>query len=774
MTPDLPALRLPDATVLSAAPGARQAHLADRLEVCRRRIGLILGVAIVVTGGVALWSFMQPPVYESKTTVLIDREQKLVPSDVGYVPENNWEWHATQFQLMKSTPVLSEVARRLLNEPATSPPSASLLDGLRHVDDPNGIGNIPSVATASERDAARQGLVNQLRGIIAITPVQGTKLVDIIVHAQDPDFAARAANTVAAVYINRNLESKVQASQAAGQWFSEQLNDLRAKVEQSEHALQAFQLEYGIDDSPNLPNQLEQKLTELNAELVKIELKRADVVSRQQQVQAMLLDKDRREDLAGFLPYLEGGKAAFTEKLILEEARVMEQLTLEGERYSELHPRMLKLQAALDTLRGRLKREIQQSISNELQILGGQEKVLRDTIEKLNHDKVNIDQHRVQYYMLNREAQSNRSLYDLFLKQLKGSDISADVRANNVYVSEPAVPNPSPVSPRKGLNTVVGLLLGLVGGVGSAFFLEYWDRSLKGPDDLARYLPGHVSLGIIPVAKESGSASVERVVQLLPRSQLADSYRAIRTSVLLSSADAQPSSILITSAGAGEGKTTVASNLAIALAQLGHQRVVLVDADLRKPRIENVFRRVHERKGVRQPGLVHYLVGEVELDDVLQPTDVPGLWIIPHGAVPPNPSELLHSDRMRGLVERFKKEGALVVIDSPPVLPVPDAAVLSGEVSGVVMVIRAGETRRERCHLAIQQLQAAGGKILGIIFQQAAPDTMPSYYYDHYNGYYGYGSEQEHAAASRTDIQTMAEELTGKARNRPDEQNGDQ
>lgn len=296
-----------------------------------------------------------------------------------------------------------------------------------------------------------------------------------------------------------------------------------------------------------------------------------------------------------------------------------------------------------------------------------------------------------------------------------------------MYLADPAVPNAIPVKPKKQLNIMLGLLVGLMTGVGLALFLEARDRTLRGPDDLGRYLPKISLLGVMPLLPKAKIG--ERLSLLTQQSSgvAAEHVRIIRTSVLLSRPDELPSCVLITSPGEGEGKTTLSVNLAVALAQLENTKVLLIDADLRNPS----HKYIHgvQREGIDTNGLATFLAGRASLREIIYRTDLANLSVIPRGERPPNPSELLHSKQLRELLKKCREERYHVILDAPPVLPVTDPVILASQVDGVLLVACAGQTTREACRAAIDQLTSAGGRILGIVLQKVRVSTnlYPSY-----------------------------------------------
>jgi polysaccharide biosynthesis transport protein len=296
-----------------------------------------------------------------------------------------------------------------------------------------------------------------------------------------------------------------------------------------------------------------------------------------------------------------------------------------------------------------------------------------------------------------------------------------------VYLADAAVPSSIPVKPRKQLNTLLGLLLGLMTGVGLALFMDARDKTIRGPGDLERYLPSVSLLGTMPLLPRATSANTSPLLTDQSSLALAENVRTIRTNVLLSSPNDLPASVLITSPGENEGKTTLAESLAIAMAQLENTRVLLIDVDLRKPGHNHIHGVQLQRRNAR--GLVDFLEGRAELEEIVQQTEIANLSVIPRGKRTSNPSELIHSKQMNQLLNWCRQEGFHVLLDAPPVLPVTDAAILASRVDGVLLVACAGQTPRLACQLALQRLTVAGGKILGIVLQKAEVQTNPYYCY---------------------------------------------
>jgi succinoglycan biosynthesis transport protein ExoP len=582
----------------------------------------------------------------------------------------------------------------------------------------------PSAQEAKERPE-----IDLFRQHTRVLPLRGSRVVNLTVESQDPEFAAKAANTLASVYIDHVLELKASIKEKASKWFSTHLEELRRKVEESEYNLYAYRSRYGLMDAHERQMVTAQQLSELNSELVKAEMKRVDTQARYQQVASILRrHPDQAEDWAFLDDATEVLNSHLIQVLRTEEIKASAKLAELADKYGPLHPKMTHAQSELLDLRLRIQNEVQKiynSLNHEYETAVARVKVIREAVERHKQEKVKLEQHEVEHAILDREAQSNRQLYDTFLKQMKETNLTSGMLMSNIYLADPAVPSPRPLKPRTKLNIILGLLAGLVGGIGLAIVLDYLDHSLKGPDDVERYLPRLPLLGIVPIQPNGHRWGGK----LLPNYgagmangyySIDEHYRTVRTNILLSSSHRRSSSLLITSPGENEGKTTVAVNLAMAMAQLEGLQVVLIDADLRTPGTRSLLGL--QRDGAK--GLAHFLMGQADFQEVIYPTEVTNLWILPYGIVPSNPSELLHSKRMMTLLERLSQNGFQVIIDAPSMRQVADSMILGVQVEGVLLVISAGETSREACRLAVHRVASCGAKLIGVVLQKARPPRL--------------------------------------------------
>jgi capsular exopolysaccharide synthesis family protein len=438
-------------------------------------------------------------------------------------------------------------------------------------------------------------------------------------------------------------------------------------------------------------------------------------------------------------------------------------------KYGPNYPTVQRIRAQITSVAKSLdqtKQSVAQEIVTEYQTARQRERLLQQALDQQEQSANAQAQKMVKYNILKREAETNKQLYDSLLEKLKEAGLSAGMRSNNFRVVDPAMVPPTPARPRKGRDITLAFIVGLVGGIGLAFFREYLDNTVKTPDDVETltHLP---SLAIVPSLSggnghfhssrmlksgqkgngRGGAHPVALISHEQPQSQIAEAFRALRTSLLLSRADQPPQVILVTSALPKEGKTTATVNLAVTLAQLG-DRTLLIDSDLRKPGIAKLL----GMSGSLRTGLSSYLAGACDLDGCTYPCPgVPELSVIPSGPIPPNPADLLSSQRLVDVIEELRGKYKFVVIDSPPIMLATDAAILSTWADGVLLVVRSGETPKGAFSRAQELLSSVKCRLLGVILN-AVNTSAPDYYYRYYP-YYGeyYGTEDGEKTAKHSE-----------------------
>ncbi|MFQ5694791.1 MAG: GumC family protein, partial [Terriglobia bacterium] len=718
----------------AVASEGEEVHLRDYLRVLRKyRLTILLFVLVTVLT-VAVASLRMPKTYEAVVRLAIDRES---PTDLvkNTAPADPWSFQdylRTQIRVLQSDTlaVLTLRSLRLDREPEfAGQPEAN-----------EGGEALPEEKELKPADESR--LIGSFLGGLRVVPVPSSWLVEIRYYSTNPELAARIANAHANNFIEHNFRTRYEATTKASDWLSDQLRELRGRVEGTEKQLRDYERRYNLVSIDERQNVLTQRLSDLNHQLSLAEAERVAKESEYRQAAS-----GERGDLL---------QDALVDRL---EERLAELRTEHAEnrtRFGSQHPRMQRLEEQIADVEAQVageRRVILARLQADYQAAGRRETMVRELVERQKGEVNQLNQHMVQYNILKREARANKELYDGLLRQLSEAGVVAGLRSSNIRIVDPARVPMAPYKPNVALNVMLALFLSVPVGIALAFFREYLDNTIKTPDEVERYsrLP---TLAMVPLSEgprplrrlrsqaldPKRAQSVALVASRHPQSSIAEAYRTLRTSVLLSFADEPPRALLVTSGQPLEGKTTTAVNLAITLAQRG-DRVVLVDADLRKPAVHHFL--PHRSRNGHQ-GLSLYLAGSQEISDAVMPTTIPNLSVLPAGPLPPNPAELLSSNRMKDLLATLARHYEHIVVDAPPLLGITDATVLSVLVDGVIVVVRSGQTTREMLRHAHQMLQSVGARALGVVLNGIAVDSVDYYYYY----YKHYGRDVHHRRAS--------------------------
>jgi len=737
----------------------QQIDLRDYLRVILKRRWTILTVFAVIVTTVAIHTYTATPVYQATTRLIIEKENPNVVSieEVMAIDSSGTDYYQTQYKIIESRTVAREVIKRLHLEDSEeffpkpkddfiSNLKRSIRETVREWKDSikslirTDKDETPGATEEYDRDSS---LVSDFISRIGVSPIRNSRLLDLSFEAKDPVLAAKIVNTLARAYIDQNLEIKLRAVQDAVKWLHQRIDEEREKVETAEQALLKYKEKYGIitDFTSDTEQVTAQKLAQLNAQVVEAESKRVEAETRYQQALSLKGSPDMLDSIP---EVLENELIRQIKKMEVELYKRMSELS---KKYGKQHPRMVAIESELKTLEKRKSKEIRRvinSLKNQYRVALARENSLKASFAKQKRESLDLNQKAIEYSVLNREVVSARDMYDLLIKRFKETTLTEDMRTGNIRVIDRAEVPRSPVKPKKKLNLLLAVIVGLVAGTGLAFFFEYLDNTIKIPEDLKQHIKIPY-LGPVPLiefesdgkAQAGGDRPQELVCLHSPKSIASESFRGIRTNILFSSAGSAPQVILMTSPGPGEGKTITTANLAITMAQAG-SKVVLIDCDLRRPKIHHLF-------GVsRARGLTNLLVGRDGIEKTVVHTRIPNLDLFVSGPLPPNPSEMLGSARMGALIKELRKRYTRILIDSPPITAVTDAMVLSRYADGVVVVIRAGDTVREVAKNGVQQLRAVGAHILGGILNAVDIGRDKYYYYYYYQYYhYYYGDDGE-------------------------------
>jgi len=761
------------------AEHASEINLSEWLQVVRRRWILLAATCVIGVTVASVHYAMTPKMYQATAILQIERRAltPLVGSQTPWLEDWwNMEYYPTQYKLLESRGLAERVVRnlRLAEDPFFNPggrPLASLASFT-----PGGpVADSPT----AEADLAVVGqLANRLRGGLMVEPVRSTQLVNLTYRSTNPEFAARAVNGFAEAFIDWGIENRSTTAGNASNFLTSQIETLKKEIQDKETQLQAVSRTSDIVELDSGSNVTMQRLEALNKSY-------SDAL------------RERIEKEARYREVLNSPQEAVAESQSDGLYTDLKRKQLDMERDYEIKlktfkkdfPTMVELQAAIEKGRQHLAGVAAEMVDKagksayaEYQTALRQEKALEQEMHGLKSEALDESSASVEYHNLSLEVETRRNLLDQVLKAQSETEVTARLQGtkeSNIRVVDRALAPGGPSSPNLKQDLSSGLLFGLVFGVGMVLLLEYLDRTVKTAEQVERLL-GLPTLAVIPDINDTGSgyggyrgyggygygisttvakaaakakgsrrwlekkksempSRIELVPHEGPRLAVSEAYRSLRTALLLSSAR-ELKVVAVTSAVASEGKSATASNLAVVMAQLG-RRALIIDADLRKPRLHEVFQ-VSNRTG-----LVSYLTGGADFEGIISRTTVPQLYVTPSGPIPPNPSELLASERMVELVKAARGRFDFVVIDTPPLLPVTDATLVGDLVDGVTICLRAGKVTREEARSCLDRLKMAGVKVLGVVLNRHLLN-QGGYAGRRYQMYEAYGAEVEPKAGS--------------------------
>ena len=686
----------------------KEIHLRDYLRTLYKRRLTVLTFFIIVFVVVLIGALSATPIFEAASKVLIEKVEvynmsMMNPYSTPYDPE----FYDTQLQLIKSTAVAQKVVKKLN------------LDNAYEMYFPESKGMFPKDKPKTDM------LAEIIRNGIIVTPIKNTKIVNISYMSPNPDFAVLVANSVAEAYIEEMLEMRMSFSRYSISWMTGKAEEEKRKLENSEKALQEYMRSHDILTLQDRIAMTPEKLTEFNSQMIRAETRRKELEALFSQIK-----RTGTKDAETIPAVTSDPTVQSIRTQIMNAEQNIEELS---KRYGKKHPSMIKAEEELKILHQRKNQEINRiiaSIKNEYELARANESSLRSAVSSTRSEAINLNEKYVQYGVLAREAETNKQLYDALMKGVKEQSVTGELQNVRIWVVEKAKKPGAPVKPKKLMNVLLGLVVGLFGGVGLAFFFEYLDNTIKSPEEIESKL-GLPVLGIVPVM-ESTEENIEEIIMKDPQNVISESYKTLRTAIMLSSANRPPKNILITSMGPEEGKTVTSVNLSLTIARSGYS-VLLIDGDLRKPRIHSIF-------GLNNlSGLSTFLAGATNDIETVFKQPATNLTVIPSGPPPPNPSELLGSGRMNELMGILNDKFDVIIWDSPPLMSVTDSLILSKILDGTIIVTRAGKTTYEVVRRGIRTMKGRRtgdmeSHVLGVVIN-ALDIKKSDYYYNYYNYY---------------------------------------
>ncbi len=699
----------------------------------------ILGLALAIALLTALVVSSISPSYRSTATLLIETGKSKVVSieEVYSGMTGNREYLQTQSEILKSRELAGKVVAKLKLgtnqefDPRQKQPPYWLkwLAAVGITPEEFGVGS--SAKSAPDEAAIAASVTREVQGKLQIEPVRNSQLIRVSFEAHDPELAALVANAFADTFIENDLEARYQMTQKASDWLGERLRGLRQKVEAAERALQQYREKEHIVDAKGLALSGAGKQFE--------ELTKAEIDARQRRMDAEIRYNQIKASRGNYetVPAIINNPTV--SKMRDAEAEAEKRLAELGNRYGKEHPRMVSAEAELKGARENVRRAIETvvaSITKEYEIVRANEVATGKQLAQAKDDIQNMNRKEYQLNLLEREVTSNRQLYDMFLGRFKETSATESLQTTIARIVDPAIPVLTPYKPEKTKTVQISLVVGVFLGVLLALLLERLDNTFKTSADVEKRL-GLPMLTTLPVI--TGKFKPERIFTENPQSVFSEGIRTARTGILLSAIDEPHKSLVVTSSVPGEGKTTFAMNLALAFAQT--RRVVLVDADLRRPSIGKAF-----GKEATAPGLSNLVSGTAPAQDCVFRVDNTDLYVVPAGVIPPNPLELLLSKRFEEAVSKLISMFDMVIFDSPPVQLVSDALVIARHTSGMVYVVKADDVPYQVARNGIKRVRQSQANIIGVALNQLDFQRADRYYGE-YTGYAKYGYRRYYGAA---------------------------
>jgi polysaccharide biosynthesis transport protein len=757
-------------------------NFRDIWRIIRRRRWLILSIAIIITTLVTIESYRARSTYLASAFIEIGKETPAVHTGNGdtVIQSEDADLYYPQLSIntnlfrLTSEPLLEDVVLNLKldeNPNFTDMQKKTAWQAIETLGARLGLTGLeeappakvdmltetasraaPRTPEESERLAPYVGIIT---GAIQAEQVKDTRTLKVTFTHTDPVIAAAVANGVARIFIDSSFENKTEHFTSASKWLDTTTREFQAKVEKADQALADYTREHNIFSLDGKETLTTDKLSRLHDQATRAETDRILKQSLYEEVKAGRVTQ---------LP------AAFADPKIASLQSKLDELEAAADKlnikYGDENPQVIETRQQISTIKGQIeaaRKSLEEKLKGEYLVTLRDEQSLKAALQQSKGEAVQQNQDAIQYGILKQEVDTAKSLYNDFLQKTSQAKVQVAQQHNNLRLIQPARVPKSPLGPSHFRSIMLGLLLSLGAGLGLAYFLEYLDNTIKTVEDVGRYvqLP---ALGVIPsiaatalnkgtnnkksrrLITDSDAARVEkgshdsarRMMAFDNLSSAAEAYRAVRTSILLSAASRPPKIILVTSGQPGEGKTTTVVNTAVSLTQLGSS-VLLIDCDLRKPMIHKLF-------GIDQSqGLSTYLSRDVSLDLVVHKGPMPNLSLLPCGPIPPNPSELISSEKMKSLLQIMAERYDHILIDSPPLMNVSDSVILSSMVDGVILVVHGGKSPRAVAQRARQELVNVGAKIFGVVLNNVdlRSNGYDEYYYNRYYSEYARDPEVE-------------------------------
>lgn len=719
---------------------ADQINLREYWDIFAKHKIAIFGITIIIGLLAAMVAHSLPAVYRGTATLLIESDQPNVISieQVYGTSGGGREFYQTQSEILRTRALATKLIDRmeLTTEDLAKPKDALELklnwrDWLpegwiaRHESDP-------------ERDKAR--LIEQIRSKIEVEPLPVSSLIQISFESYDRNLAARIPNELAEIYIESDLEARVGMTERASQWLTERFQEIRTQLADSERALQEFREREQLVDVKGVKSTSAQVLTEAASDLTDAKSRRAEAENAYRQVQAL-----RGGPLSGYESVPAVLRHPLVQKFKQDEAQSINQIKELKQRYGPKHPRMIEARERLASARKNLQAEIGRvitAIEREYEIAAANERAISRNVSVSKKEIQEINRKEYRLSVLEREVETNRNLYNTFLQRIRETDVAEDKTSSTIArIVDPAVPPIWAHKPNRKLIVISALILAFAVSLLLAFLVEHLDNTLKETVDITNRLKRSVMGSLPRLSSKLTKPGMAETAYLSDSAPLfSEAIRSVRTSLILSNVDNRHQVVVVTSSIPSEGKTTVSTNLALALGQM--EKVLLIDADMRRPSVGKVL-------DLSGPGLSELVVGTAEAADCIQRMGDSGLYVLTSGTIPPNPLELLSSPRLVHALASFAERFDRVIIDAPPVGAVSDPLVLSRIADGVLFVTKAESTSVDLVLNSLSKLDQVESNVLGVVLNSVEGTRKRSGYYGTYYGKESYSYAYAHANADK-------------------------
>ncbi|PIE25436.1 MAG: hypothetical protein CSA60_00580 [Neptuniibacter caesariensis] len=702
------------------------------LTISRYKWG-IMGFALLVTLLTVLVVFSMKPVYRATATLMIESRQANVVSieEVYGLDNSNSEYYLTQFEIIKSRKLAEKVVKKLnLQEHPefNQEPAFSFSFNWREL--------LPfelpgaKVAVLGEKEAARAAFNKFIDGFqrrLSVSPVRKTQLVKITFEASDPRLAAQVANEIGKAYIEGGLEAKLEVTMQASGWLSERLGSLLADKKAAEARYQAFidvEDVAGEDGGTTIAN----KQLELVADkLIEAQKERLKLQSLNDQIKAA----------RGSIAKLELVPGVLQDRTVQEFKRSLLDVQLRkselAKRYGAKHPKMAAVQSELNRAYAALNSQVRSvinGIKSDYQAALASEKSLQETLESSRTSVKDVQRLEFKRKELKQEVDAKTAIYETFVQRFNETNATGDLNTVNARIVDPAIVPVQPAKPNKKLIVVLAFVVSIILGIVFSFLLKALDNTIQSAQDVESKLSS-IMLGLLPLLKGSKKVKHPSYSEYLnnTHSAFAESVRTIRTGLVLSALDNPHKVLAVTSTMLGEGKTSTAINMAFSLGQM--EKVLLIDADMRRPSLARAL-----GFDARSPGLSNFVAGTAKLEECINHHKESGIDVITAGIIPPNPLELLSSQRFAKALEALEVKYDRIVLDTAPAQAVSDALVLAPLVGAMIYVVKADATNYQQAKAGLKRLRGVNAPLIGVVLNQVDTRKAAKYYGGDYGGYY--------------------------------------